>query len=233
MAPRAKTSARASIRSTSPFACSGGMYAGVPMTLPARVSESGVRSDSMRERGSWGVALSSRGTRGLHPPLGRTFASPQSMTCTSPNAPTMTFAGLRSRWMTPLLWAKATVWQISEKVSKNENPPNPPTPFPEGKGEPELLVSFPVGKGAVSCSPFSFREGGWGVRSSDEYSGRLRSRIARSLESVFPLISFIARNGRPLASVPRSCTGAMPGCWSWAVILASSTNRAATTESTG
>jgi hypothetical protein len=31
-----------------------------------------------------------------------TFASPQSITWTSPNFPTMTFAGFRSRWMTPL-----------------------------------------------------------------------------------------------------------------------------------
>ena len=33
----------------------------------------------------------------------RTLARPQSMTWTSPKAPTMTLAGLRSRWMTP--WA--------------------------------------------------------------------------------------------------------------------------------
>ena len=37
--------------------------------------------------------------------LARTLARPQSMTWTSPNAPTMTFAGFRSRWMTPWAWA--------------------------------------------------------------------------------------------------------------------------------
>ena len=34
-----------------------------------------------------------------------TLASPQSMTWTSPNAPTMTLAGFRSRWTTPWAWA--------------------------------------------------------------------------------------------------------------------------------
>ena len=29
------------------------------------------------------------------------------MTWTSPNAPTITFAGFRSRWMTPATWAYA------------------------------------------------------------------------------------------------------------------------------
>ena len=35
----------------------------------------------------------------------RILAGPQSMTCTSPNAPIMTLAGLRSRWMTSCEWA--------------------------------------------------------------------------------------------------------------------------------
>ena len=34
-----------------------------------------------------------------------TLASPQSITWTSPNAPTMMFEGLRSRWITPRAWA--------------------------------------------------------------------------------------------------------------------------------
>ena len=34
-----------------------------------------------------------------------TLASPQSITCTSPKVPTMMLAGLRSRCMTPRLWA--------------------------------------------------------------------------------------------------------------------------------
>ena len=37
--------------------------------------------------------------------LARSLASPQSMTWTSPNAPTITLAGFRSRWMTPRSWA--------------------------------------------------------------------------------------------------------------------------------
>jgi hypothetical protein len=35
------------------------------------------------------------------PPLRSTLASPQSTSCTSPKAPTITLAGFRSRWMTP------------------------------------------------------------------------------------------------------------------------------------
>ena len=48
-----------------------------------------------------------------------TFARPQSMTCTSPNAPTMTFAGFRSRWITPAAWAYAIVWQTGSKIARS------------------------------------------------------------------------------------------------------------------
>ena len=39
------------------------------------------------------------------PPVGRTFARPQSITCTSPNEPTITLEGFKSRWITPRAWA--------------------------------------------------------------------------------------------------------------------------------
>ena len=39
------------------------------------------------------------------PSLGKTLARPQSITCTSPNDPTITFDGFRSRWITPRAWA--------------------------------------------------------------------------------------------------------------------------------
>ena len=42
------------------------------------------------------------------PWLVRILASPQSMTWTSPKAPTITLAGFKSRWMMPRLWAKPT-----------------------------------------------------------------------------------------------------------------------------
>jgi hypothetical protein len=38
-------------------------------------------------------------------PRGRTLASPQSMTWTSPKPPTMMFNGFMSRWITPRAWA--------------------------------------------------------------------------------------------------------------------------------
>ncbi len=45
-----------------------------------------------------------------------TFASPQSMTSTSPKSPSMMFSGFRSRWMTPLLCAKAMASQTFWKM---------------------------------------------------------------------------------------------------------------------
>ena len=52
-------------------------------------------------------------------------------------------------------------------------------------------------------------------------------RPASRSSRVRPLISFMARNGRPSGRVPTSWTGGMPGCWSWPVIRASSRNRRA------
>ena len=40
------------------------------------------------------------------------------MTCTSPKPPTMTLEGFRSRWITPLEWAYATVWQTCTKTDR-------------------------------------------------------------------------------------------------------------------
>src|SRR6266511_3858757 len=45
-----------------------------------------------------------------------TLASPQSMTWTSPNAPTITFDGFRSRWMTPFACAYPTAWQTDSNT---------------------------------------------------------------------------------------------------------------------
>ena len=95
--PRPKTSARRSTLSMSPPACSGAMYAGVPSTLPACDSSSAEPLRTVR------ITLTSTGG-GLRfvrssatPPSLSTFASPQSITCTSPKLPTITFDGFRSR----------------------------------------------------------------------------------------------------------------------------------------
>jgi len=90
MAPRLKTSQRSSMRPTSPRACSGGMYASVP---------------SQRSASDAPLPAAAPSTDGPSAFRSSTLASPQSMTWTSPKAPTMTFSGFRSRWMTPLLWA--------------------------------------------------------------------------------------------------------------------------------
>ena len=46
-----------------------------------------------------------------------------------------------------------------------------------------------------------------------------------------PLMSFMARKGRPSGRAPRSWTGGMPGCCNWPVIRASSAKRRAASES--
>ncbi|MCG3133359.1 MAG: hypothetical protein HMLKMBBP_00504 [Planctomycetes bacterium] len=48
----------------------------------------------------------------VSPRSAATFAMPQSMTWTSPNSPSITLSGLRSRWSTPFSCAKWTVSQI-------------------------------------------------------------------------------------------------------------------------
>ena len=110
IAPSPNTSARRSRLAMSPLACSGGMYAGVPSIEPASVSVPKLPAEPLLRAvrivrhvlGRDGrLAFSSSAM----PPSASTLARPQSITCTSPKAPTMMFAGFRSRWMTPLAWA--------------------------------------------------------------------------------------------------------------------------------
>jgi len=54
-----------------------------------------VRITLMSGRGGWAGVISGA------LPAASTLASPQSMICTSPKAPTMMLAGFRSRWITP------------------------------------------------------------------------------------------------------------------------------------
>lgn len=97
MAPRPNTSLRGSILPNAPTACSGGMNAGVPIACPAWVK---TPSRRLRTRVSAVVAHGSDSAPSRSR-LASTLASPQSMTWTSPNAPTITFDGFRSRWITP------------------------------------------------------------------------------------------------------------------------------------
>jgi len=69
------------------------MYAGVPSTAPSTV------------RPSPDEVVAGRGVAGASGWTTPSLARPQSMTTVSPNAPTSTFCGLRSRWITPWLWA--------------------------------------------------------------------------------------------------------------------------------
>ena len=72
------------------------MYAGVPNIVPINVSVSvglmGIVGRLASSSDGFAIGIGSGGS--ISP---STFASPQSMTLTTPNAPTMMFAGLRSR----------------------------------------------------------------------------------------------------------------------------------------
>ena len=71
-------------------ACSGDMYAGVPMTLPVCV-----------RRVIWLV-----------------FEMPKSATFTAPARVTITFCGLTSRWTMPRSWAQASPFSVSAATKR-------------------------------------------------------------------------------------------------------------------
>ncbi len=104
IAPRPKTSARSSSVSSWPRACSGAMYAGVPRTEPARDSSASEPVLAVRTTPESSRTRRTRSSSAT-PAWSSTLASPQSITWTSPKLPTMMFDGLRSRWITPQLWA--------------------------------------------------------------------------------------------------------------------------------
>ena len=101
MAPRAYTSLRGLTSCIQPWACSGAMNPGVPRMVPGEVSGSASGS----RPGVIEAASAGTGSRGGSPAIVRSGwysgwtrrAMPQSSTSTSPNGPTMTFDGLRSR----------------------------------------------------------------------------------------------------------------------------------------
>ena len=84
------------------------------MTSPSIVSSSSASWSSPRRsvaiRSVWALETLRR-RRSWRSSVPSTRASPQSITYTSPKRPTMTLAGLRSRWMTPLACAKAIASQ--------------------------------------------------------------------------------------------------------------------------
>ena len=71
-----------------PLACSGDMYAAVPMITPAVVAP----DDNV---GEWVRSAANAARSSI------AFANPKSSTLTTPSAATLMLAGLRSRWMTP------------------------------------------------------------------------------------------------------------------------------------
>ena len=97
--PRPNTSL-CSVASAAPPACSGAMYAGVPIARPS----------SVRLRFGTLICVVPPPSRGSAPGDrdcgdASTFASPQSITWTRPPSETITLLGVRSRWTTPLAWA--------------------------------------------------------------------------------------------------------------------------------
>src|SRR5882672_1071007 len=106
-------SLRASKCSTSPRACSGDIYPGVPITVPCPViTETSVASLALAVCFVFSkiVASGSASRTPRETSSRRIFARPQSITRTSPKGPTMMFAGFRSRWRTPRALANATAF---------------------------------------------------------------------------------------------------------------------------
>ena len=97
--PKAQTSVRLS--TPAPVACSGLMYAAVPMTIPARVAP----PLSVAESASASADAASSA-----------LARPKSSSLMRPSGSSLMFAGLRSRWMMPCSWATSSASAICEAV---------------------------------------------------------------------------------------------------------------------
>jgi len=102
-------------RSTArPRACSGAMYAAVPMIMPIWVARA-VNVGELLE--SWGPEV----------PESIAFASPKSSTLTVPSSRTLMFCGFRSRWTMPCSCAASSasmIWRAMAIASARGNPPD-------------------------------------------------------------------------------------------------------------
>ena len=85
------------------------MKPGVPIRVPDAVPAPGGVVAPGLEAPALGAAVSA---------VGRIFATPQSRTSTSPNAPTMTFCGFRSQCTTPRACANATASHTRRRISR-------------------------------------------------------------------------------------------------------------------
>ena len=103
-APKAQTSVR---RSTAlPRACSGDMYAAVPMTTPARVAAAVIVGECVASGEDRSAVIA--------------FARPKSRTLTLPSGRSFTLAGFRSRWTIPFSCAAssaAAIWRAMPSAS--------------------------------------------------------------------------------------------------------------------
>ena len=93
--PNAQMSARLS--TVEPRACSGDIYAAVPMITPICVAMAVSVGDSKKSPAGDGSSA---------------FANPKSSTLTVPSSLTLMLAGLRSRWMTPASCAASSASAI-------------------------------------------------------------------------------------------------------------------------
>ena len=149
MPPSRKTSVRSVTLPAVRSNCSGAMYTGVPALPPASVfsmapmrpehtlSFRRLRSDDIGVTGVSGLAgpwvcpsrndsameasAASRGAAPRAPSSVIATARPQSVTCTSPNSPTSTLSGLRSRCTIPREWANAMASMMRSNTSKSRS----------------------------------------------------------------------------------------------------------------
>ena len=144
------------------------MYAGVPRTAPAAVRSTGPSAEP--------------GLPASGPP---TFlASPQSITWTSSNWPTMTLAGLRSRWTIPREWAY----------------PNGPTHL---LGDPRPLQPFSAASGLLR----QHRRQGLAV---DQFHGQERAAVRKGAESAHRRDAGVGELGGDSGLFPESALHQIP-----------------------
>ena len=103
-APKAQTSVRRS--TTLPRACSGDMYAAVPITTPARVAAAVIVGECVASGEDRSTVIA--------------FARPKSRTLTLPSGRSLTLAGFRSRWTIPFSCAASSasaIWRAMPSAS--------------------------------------------------------------------------------------------------------------------
>jgi len=212
MTPSAHTSAAGPTNLASPFACSGAMYAGVPITAFVCVRSDaprfaspksvtlGVKANGLREPAGSSCVLSPAGS---HRPFARS-----------------TLAGFRSRWTMPRSCAAATPRAIratSAAAARGSSRPR----ASRSASDPPDRYSIAM-NGAPACSPSSYTCTTFGCRTAAITSASAQNRAietrsaAAAFRTVLKATSRLrvvcrARYTTPIPPRPSSASSSYPG----------------------